>query len=246
MAKKRRKKAPKTGSYAAALQQASKAAGTFPQPAPTRTRHPKGAATGGQFAAGAHAVDMPVEDLQLADQEPKQRPASPKQTSPQSPGKRPSQEQCLAYLSSQKATKKELAGHFKVSETTMSRVIDELNEDFIQAGPSERIVCAKKGQRTAWWHTTDPDEITTYVQEHGQVGRDFDIYVHEIQADGAPLILGTKTVRRDLPPPASVSHMTKVTERFAGRSKVGGEVPTRLGVLMGVVAQNLQHPAHYE
>lgn len=252
MSKKRGKKAPKTGGLTSARQQAAKTAGTVTKSSSTRNRQPKGSKSGGQFATGSQAVDISVEDLELvrekfAEQSYSNGEAPKSSTGKRSSGRRgqlPSREDFLDYLFVHDVSRNRLADHFKVPAASITRMIDELNEDFIQAGPSERIVCSKKGRKVMWWYTTDANEITSYVRNHGRIGRDFDVYIEEVYSDGGPVILNMELVRRDLSPPHSVSHMQKATERFVDPGDRGGEVPARWAVIEQIMAQNLQHPAH--
>ena len=95
-------------------------------------------------------------------------------------------------------TYKGLTEHFGVSQTTMKRVIDDLNPEFVARGSADRCIRRRRNGQQLWSITDDDDAITTYIEQFGSVGREYDVHFDVAEGfDGQPgIILRTNVVRR--------------------------------------------------
>ena len=112
---------------------------------------------------------------------------------------RPNIEAVALFLAqySDGVTLKEAAAHFGVSETTIRRVVDDINPEFIYRGVPERCVRWRDPNKRpfVWSVTADRDIIDVCFQKHGTMGRELDTEF-TLSAPPHNLILGHTVVLR--------------------------------------------------
>ena len=96
------------------------------------------------------------------------------------------------------ATYKAMTEHFGVSQTTIKRVLDDLNPEFIARGSTDRCIRQRRDNQHLWSIANDEDAIADHIGRFGSPGREYDINFEVAggRLGEAGLVLGMSAARR--------------------------------------------------